>query len=159
MDGTVKPIPDGYPAITPYMCMQGASQAIDYYKSVFGAAERFRMPAPDGKIGHAEINIGGSVIMLADEFPKMQFRGPRAFGGSPVHLHLYVDNVDGIIERAVAAGAKILRPVKNQFYGDRSGTIEDPFGHVWHIATHVEDMTSEELCRRAEQASKEMGGG
>jgi PhnB protein len=156
---TVKPLPDGYPVITPYLCMEGASQAIDFYKSVFGATERMRMPAPDGKIGHAEIDIGGSVIMLADEFLDMQFRGPKAFGGSPIHLHLYVENVDGVIERAMAAGAKLLRPVKNQFYGDRSGTIEDPFGHVWHLATHIEDLTPEELFRRAERASKDMAGG
>ena len=159
MSGTVKPIPDGYPVITPYLCLEGASQAMDFYKRVFGATERLRMPAPDGKVGHAEIDIGGSVLMLADECPDMQFRSPNTFGGSPIHLHLYVENVDGVIERAVAAGAKLLRPAKDQFYGDRSGTIEDPFGHVWHLATHIENLTPEELCRRTQQASKDMAGG
>jgi len=159
MAGTVKPIPNGYPVITPYLCVDDASQAIEFYKSAFGAAERLRMPAPDGKIGHAEIELGGSVIMLADEFPDMGFRNPKALGGSPIHLHHYVENVDGVVERAVAAGAKILRPVKDQFYGDRSGTIEDPFGHVWHIATHIEDLTPEVISLRAEQASKDMAGG
>jgi len=151
----VKPIPDGYHAITPYLIVQGAAAAIDYYKKVFGAAERMRMDAPGGKIGHAELTLGGSVVMLADEHPERGYRGPKAFGGSAVSLMLYVPNVDDVFKRAVAAGAKELRPVADQFYGDRLGVLEDPFGHVWTIATHVEDVSPEEMRRRSEAMMKQ----
>ena len=151
----VKPIPEGYQTVTPYLVIQGAGAAIDYYKKVFGATERMRMPAPGGMIGHAELTIGGSVIMLADEFPQMGFSGPKAIGGTPVSLMLYVPNVDEVFKRAVDAGAKPLRPVADQFYGDRMGTLEDPFGHVWSIGTHVEDVSPEEMRRRSEDMMKQ----
>jgi PhnB protein len=156
-----KPIPEGYQTVTPYLVIQGASAAIDYYKKVFGATERMRMDGPGGMIGHAELTIGGSVIMLADEFPDMGFRGPKAFGGSPVSLMLYVPNVDEVFKRALDAGAKQLRPVADQFYGDRMGTLEDPFGHVWTIGTHVEDVSPEEMKTRHDQfvAKMQQGGG
>jgi PhnB protein len=145
----VKPVPDGYHSVNPYLCVDGAGAGIDWYKMAFGATEIMRMPGPDGKIGHAEIQIGNSRIMLADEFPQMNCRGPRAYGGSPVHLHVYLEDVDAVFARAVAAGAKALRPVADQFYGDRSGSLEDPFGHTWHVATHKEDLTPEEIAKRA----------
>ena len=151
----VKPIPEGYQTVTPYLVVQGAGAAIDYYKKVFGATERMRMPAPGGMIGHAEIQVGGSVIMLADEFPQMCFRGPKSVGGTPVSLMLYVPNVDEVFKRAVDAGAKELRPVADQFYGDRMGTLEDPFGHVWSIGTHVEDVSPDEMRRRSEEMMKQ----
>lgn len=144
--------PSGYHSVTPYLAVDGAAAAIDFYTTVFGATERLRMATPDGKISHAEIVIGTSTIMLADEFPDMGHRGPHAFGGSPVAIHVYVADVDATAERAVAAGAKLVRPVENQFYGDRMGTFADPFGHVWHVATHVEDVEPDELERRAEAA-------
>jgi PhnB protein len=149
MANTVKPIPAGYRSITPYLAIKGAAQAIDFYKKVFGAIEAMRMPQPDGRVGHAELVIGDSKIMLADEFDEMAFRGPGAFGGSPVHLHLYVEDVDAVFARAIGAGAKEIRPVQDQFYGDRLGTLSDPFGHVWHVATHKEDLTPQEIQRRA----------
>ena len=133
---SVKSIPEGYHSITPYLAIAGAADAIAFYKKAFGATEVMRMAAPGGKVGHAEVEIGGSRIMVADEHPDMGFLSPKTIGGSPVGLHLYVEDVDAVTRQAVAAGAKELRPVKNQFYGDRTGTIEDPFGHVWHIATH-----------------------
>ena len=145
----IKPIPDGYRQVTPYLIVDGAARALDFYAKAFGAVERMRMAAPGGKVGHAEIQVGDSVIMLADEHPEMGARGPRAFGGSPVSIHLYVADVDATVKAAVAAGAKVIRPVENQFYGDRSGTLEDPFGHHWHVSTHVEDVPHEELARRA----------
>lgn len=145
---SVKPIPDGYASVTPYLIINGAAQAIDFYKKVFNARERMRMPKPGGKIGHAEIEIGGSVIMLADENPEYNAKGPQTIGGTPVTIHVYVANVDEVYARAVAAGATQLRPVKNQFYGDRSGGFSDPFGHSWYVATHVEDVSEEELQRR-----------
>lgn len=148
MPAAVKPIPEGYPRVTPYLVIDGAARAIDFYKRIFGAKERFRMDAPGGKIGHAELQIGDSVVMLADEFPEMGYRGPRAFGGTPVSLHIYVEDVDAIAKQATAAGAKELRPVRDEFYGDRTGTFEDPFGHVWSIATHKEDVSREEMERR-----------
>ncbi|MGH7264366.1 MAG: VOC family protein [Candidatus Rokuibacteriota bacterium] len=152
--GTVKPIPDGYHEVTPYLIVDGAARALDFYKQVFGASERMRMPSPGGKVGHAEIAIGQSVIMLADEHPDMGARGPRAVGGSPVSLMLYVPDVDATVKAAVAAGAKLVRPVEDKFYGDRTGTIEDPFGHQWHVATHTEDVSPEELTRRAAAMAK-----
>jgi PhnB protein len=149
MAGTVKPIPDGYHAITPYLSIRGASDAIEFYKKAFGATEVMRMAQPDGRIGHAELQIGDSKIMLADEHPEMDFRSPRALGGTPVMLHLYVDDVDTVVSRAIASGAKALRPVQDQFYGDRSGSVADPYGHVWHVATHKEDLSPEEIGKRA----------
>jgi PhnB protein len=149
---TVNPIPDGYSAVTPYLIVADAAGAIEFYKSAFGAAERMRHTAPGGKVGHAELTVGGSVVMLADEFPEYNARAPGAFGGSPVTLHLYVDDVDAVVARAAAAGAAITRPVENQFYGDRAGAITDPFGHVWHIATHIEDVPPDEIARRAAAA-------
>src|SRR5712691_3595419 len=139
MTNKVKPIPHGYHTATPYLIVSGAAGAIEFYKKAFGATELMRMADPKGKIGHAEIQIGDSHIMLADEFPEMGYRSPQSLGGSPVSIHLYVEDVDTLASQAIAAGAKVLRPVKDQFYGDRSGTFEDPFGHVWTIATHVED--------------------
>ena len=146
---TVKAQPDGYHAVTPYLIVNGAAKAIDFYKKVFGAKELFRLGGPDGKIGHAELTIGDSVIMLADEHPQMGALAPGTIGGSPVRMLLYVENVDDVVPRAVAAGAKIVRPVEDQFYGDRAGGIEDPFGHHWHVATHKEDVTPEEMKRCA----------
>ena len=150
MAGKIKPIPEGYGSVTPYLIVQGAANAIDYYKTVFGATERMRMPGPDGKIAHAEIQIGGSYIMLADENPEMGARSPKTVGGSPVSLLVYVENVDRTVEKAVAAGAKVKSKVENKFYGDRMGGIEDPFGHQWYVATHVEDVSPEEMQRRME---------
>ncbi len=149
----VKPIPDGYARVTPYLIVDGAGEAIAFYRSVLGATERMRMPAPDGKIGHAELQIGDSVIMLADEFPEMDARGPRTVGGSPVSLLVYVEDVDSVFDRAVQAGAKALRPVEDKFYGDRSGSFEDPFGHRWDVACHVEDVPPAEMAERAAAAS------
>jgi len=149
MAGKVKPIPDGYHAVTPYMSVKGAANAIEFYKKAFGAKEVMRMPGPGGMIGHAEIEIGGSRIMLADEHPEMNFRGPKSIGGTAVHIHLYVDDADKVANQAAAAGAKIIRPVADQFYGDRLGSLEDPFGHVWHVSTHKEDLSMEELKKRA----------
>ncbi len=147
-------IPEGYRTATPYLIVQGAAQAIEFYKHAFGATEMLRMADPQGRVGHAEIRIGDSVIMLADEHPGMGYRGPRALGGSSVSILLYLEDVDTVFERAVKAGARALRAVTDQFYGDRSGTLEDPFGHVWTIATHVEDVPPEELKRRAEAAMR-----
>jgi PhnB protein len=145
----VKPIPDGYPRVTPYLHVDGANAAIEFYSKVFGATERMRMPAPGGKIGHAELQIGNSVIMLADEFPDMNVRGPKAIGGTPVTVMVYVEDVDEAFDRAIKGGAKEIRPVMDQFYGDRSGEFEDPFGHHWNVATHVEDVPPDEMAKRA----------
>ena len=154
-----KPIPDGYRTATPYLIIKGAADAIEFYKRAFGATELLRMADPQGRVGHAEIKIGDSVIMLADEHPAMGYRGPRSLGGSSVSILLYLEDVDGVFERAVKAGAKAQRPVADQFYGDRSGTLEDPFGHVWTVATHVEDVPPEEMQRRAEAAMKSAATG
>jgi PhnB protein len=145
-------IPEGYPRLTPYLIVDGASDAIDFYSSVLGATERMRFPGPDGKVGHAELELGDSVIMLADEFPEMDARGPRALGGSPVSLLVYVEDVDGAFERAVQAGAIALRAVEDRFYGDRVGRFEDPYGHRWDVATHTEDVPPEEMSKRAAEA-------
>jgi PhnB protein len=150
MSTNVKPIPDGYHTITPYLYMRGAAAALDFYKRAFDAKELFRMAMDDGRIGHAEMQIGDSRIMLADEFPEMNIRGPQSLGGASCGLLLYVENVDASSERAVGAGMKVIRPVQDQFYGDRTGTLEDPFGHVWTIATHKEDVSPEEMRRRSE---------
>jgi PhnB protein len=145
-----KPIPDGYHEVTPYLIVSGGAKALEFYAQAFGAVERLRIPpGPAGKVGHAEIVIGGSCIMLADEHPEIGALGPHTVGGSPVGLHLYVADVDAVVARAVAAGATLTRPVADQFYGDRVGGITDPFGHRWWIATRKEDLTSEELHRRA----------
>jgi PhnB protein len=153
-----KPIPEGHNRVSPYLIVNGGARALDFYKKAFEATELFRMAAPDGKIGHAEIKIGDTVIMLADEHPDHSAYAPGHFGGSPVSLHVYVEDVDKVAGRAVAAGAKITRPVADQFYGDRLGTLEDPFGHTWHVSTHLEDLTPEEIGRRAQAAMKEKKG-
>lgn len=154
--GTVKPIPDGYPVVIPYLSVDGADAAIEFYAKVLGATERLRMPAPGGRIGHAELQLGDSVIMLSDAFPEMGQRTPKELGGSPVGIAVYVEDVDAVFERAVAAGATAVRPVEDQFYGDRTGSFDDPFGHRWSVSTHVEDVSPDEMARRAAQA---MGGG
>jgi PhnB protein len=146
----VQPIPEGYHSVTPYLMLSNTAKAIDFYKEVFGATERLRLSMPDGKVGHAELNMGDSVVMLADECPALEATSPERIGGSPVHILLYVEDVDAVVSRAVAAGAKLLKPVENQFYGDRSGSLTDPFGHKWTIATHVEDVSPEETARRAQ---------
>jgi PhnB protein len=147
----VKPIPEGYPRVTPYLYVDGATQAIDFYRSILGAQERMSMPGPDGKIGHAELTIGDSVIMLADEFPDMGALGPKSVGGSPVTIQVYVEDVDATFDKALKAGASTLRPVEDKFYGDRGGEFEDPFGHRWSVATHVEDVSPEEMQQRMGQ--------
>lgn len=146
----VKAVPEGYHTATPYLICKEAAKAIDFYKHAFGATELFRLEGPGDSLGHAEIRIGDSPIMLADEFPDMNARSPESYGGSPVSILLYVNDVDRTVERAVAAGAKLVRPVQDQFYGDRTGTITDPFGHSWNIATHKEDVSPEEMKRRSE---------
>jgi PhnB protein len=145
----VKPIPDGYPQITPYLIVDGADRAIDYYKQVFGFTERMRMDAPEGRIGHCELTIGDSMIMLADAFPEMGILAPAQAGGSPVTISVYVEDVDAVFDKAVQLGAKPLRPVENQFYGDRNGQLEDPFGHRWSVASHVEDVSPDDMAARA----------
>ena len=148
MKSPVKPIPDGYHTTTPYLIIDGAAKAIDFYKRAFGATELMRAPGPGGKLVHAEIKVGDSIIMLADEAPQMGYRSPTSLGGSGTLIVLYVENVDQVAEQAIAAGAKVLQPVKDQFYGDRSGTFSDPFGHLWTITTHIEDLTLEEIEKR-----------
>jgi PhnB protein len=143
----VKPIPEGYSSITPYLIFEDAKSALDFYAKAFRAEELFRMPMGD-RIGHAEMLIGNSRIMLADEAPQMDFFGPKHHNGSPISLMLYVDDVDAFTKNAVAMGVNVLQPLKNQFYGDRSGTFVDPFGYRWTIATHVEDVSPEEMQRR-----------
>jgi PhnB protein len=145
-------MPKGYHSVTPYLACNDAARAIEFYKQAFGAAEVMRMPAPGGKIGHAEVKIGDSRIMLTDEYPEMDFLGPLARGGTTVHIHVYVKDVDAMAERAVAAGAKLIREVKDQFYGDRSGSLQDPFGHIWHLATHKEALSTAEMRKRAQKA-------
>lgn len=152
MPNPVKPIPDGYHTVTPYLVLKGAARAIDFYKQAFGATELLRMPRPDGTLGHAEIKIGTSPIMLADEDPTMGARSPESFGGSPVSILLYVEDADELFARAVRAGAKGVRPMADQFYGDRMGGVSDPFGYTWYIATHKEDVSEEEMRRRASAA-------
>jgi PhnB protein len=147
----VKPIPDGYHSVTPYLIIDGAAKAIDFYKTAFGATELFRMDH-EGKVGHAELKIGDSPIMLADEQPSMGYVSPKALGGTPVSLMIYVADVDTVYKQAISAGATELRAVKDQFYGDRSGNLKDPFGHVWTIATHKEDVTPEEMDKRLKSA-------
>jgi PhnB protein len=156
----VKPIPDGYHTVTPYLIVKGAAGALEFYKKAFGATELMRMADPTtGKVGHAEIKIGDSVLMLADEHPEMGFRGPQSLGGSAVGICLYVEDVDARFTNAVAAGATVSRPLQDQFYGDRSGTVTDPFGHVWTISTHKEDLTPEQIHQRMAGMKKGEGCG
>lgn len=147
----VKAIPSGYRTVTPYLAVRQATEAIEFYRRAFGAKERLRLAKPGGGIAHAELQIGDSVIMLADEFPAMEFRGPASLGGTSVSLHVYVKDVDASFRKATEAGAKALHEVKDQFYGDRTGSVRDPFGHVWHLATHKEDVPADELARRAKE--------
>ena len=149
-----EPFPEGFHSITPYLVVKGAAAAIDFYKAAFGATEVFRMPQPDGRVGHAELRIGDSVIMLADEFLEMKIVGPKTLGGTPVGILLHVADADATFNRAVSLGAQVMKPMADQFYGDRSGTIEDPFGHKWTISHHVEDVSPEEMKRRLAAAKK-----
>jgi PhnB protein len=152
----VKPIPDGYQSVIPYLIVDGAGDAIDWYTKSLGAKEMVRMGGPGGKVGHAELQFGDSVVMLADEFPDMGIKSPKTIGGSPVNLCVYLEDVDATFDDAVKGGAKVLQPVEDKFYGDRSGQIEDPFGHIWSLMTHVEDVSPEEMERRtAEQMPPE----
>ena len=144
----VQAIPTGYASVTPYLIVRDAARALDFYKKAFGAAELMRFPAPGGKIGHAEMKIGGGVVMLADESPEMGHKSPQTIGGTPITLMFYVADVDAQFAKALAAGGVVKQPLKDQFYGDRSGTITDPFGHIWTIATHTEDVSAEEMERR-----------
>ena len=149
----VKPIPDNYPQITPYLVVDGANEAIEFYSKVLGASERMRMGGPEGKVGHAELEIGESLIMLADEHPDMGTNAPKTVGGTPVTISVYVEDVDAVFAAALEAGATELRAVENQFYGDRTGQFEDPFGHRWSVATHVEDVPPDEMEKRAAEAA------
>lgn len=150
MAGNVKPIPEGYHSVTPYLVVDGAAKAIAFYEAAFGAIETVRMPTPDNRIGHAEVKIGDSVVMLSDAMKEMDHKSPKTLGGTPITLMIYVPDVDKTVAAALKAGAKELRPVENQFWGDRMGGVTDPFGHQWFIATHVEDVTPEEMKRRME---------
>jgi PhnB protein len=153
-----KAIPDGFHAVTPYLYIRGAAAALDFYKKAFGAIERFRLAGPDGRIGHAEIQIGDSILMLADEHPQMGAVGPQTLNGASCSFCMYVTDVDARFKQAIAAGGKEIRPVQDQFYGDRSGTLADPYGHVWVIATHKEDLTPEEVMRRGDEMMKKQAG-
>jgi len=153
----VESIPAGYRSVTPYLSIEGAAKAIEFYKRAFGATELFRLDAPNGKIGNAELKIRDTILMLGDPCEESTFRSPQSLGGSSVGLHLYVEDVDVQFARAVEAGAKIVQPVEDQFYGDRMGTLEDPFGHVWFLATHKEDLSPEEISKRAETFFKQVG--
>ena len=150
MPDPVSPIPEGYHSVTPYLIIRGAAKALAFYKLAFGAIEKFRMEAPDGRISHAEVLIGDSTLMLADEHSEIGAKSPESWGGSPVSLMLYVGNVDQVFAQAVEAGASVERPLADQFYGDRTGGLKDPFGHTWYVATHIEDVSPEEMARRAE---------
>lgn len=148
MNTKVKAIPEGYHSVTPYLVMKGAGNAIEFYKKAFNAVEHMRFPTPDNKVAHAELSMGNSRIMLADECAEMKAFSPETLGGCPISLMLYVENVDAVFAQAVAAGGKVARPLENMFYGDRSGSIEDPFGYKWHISTHIEDVSDEEIMKR-----------
>jgi len=154
----VKPVPDGYHTVTPYMTVRGAAKAIDFYKEAFGAVEVLRMPMPDGSVAHAEIKIGDSVIMMGEENPAWGNKSPQALGGTPTGLMIYVPDCDAVFARALAAGATVSKPLTDQFYGDRSGTVIDPFGHQWTLATHVEDVPPEEMQTRMDAMMAQMGG-
>ena len=149
MPKQVKKIPDGYTAVTPYLTVKGAAKAIDFYKKAFGAEEGYRLPMPDGKIAHAEIRIGGGAIMLHDEAPDWKALSPQTIGDTASSIMLYVNDADTVVKRAVDAGATLIMEVADQFYGDRCGSVKDPFGHKWTIATHIEDVTPDEIARRA----------
>jgi PhnB protein len=153
----VKPIPDGYHSVTPYLFVKSAGSAIEFYKKVFGAQEVMRMSGANGQVMHAELRIGDSLIMLSEENPQMGTQGPQSLGGTASSLHLYVENVDAVAGKAVEAGAKLVRPVIDQFYGDRSGTLIDPFGHMWSVGTHVEDVSPEEMRKRVAAMSQAAG--
>jgi PhnB protein len=155
----VKPVPDGYHTATPYLIVHDAAKAIEFYKKGFGAIELMRMPGPDGRIMHAEIKIGDSIIMLADESPEMGYRSPLALGGTPVSLLLYLEDVDARFEQAVAAGAKVQRSLRDEFYGDRMGTVVDPFGHIWSLSTHKEDLSPEQMEERFQEFMKRQAQG
>jgi len=152
----VKPVPDGYHTVTPYLTLDDAAAAIDYYKQAFGARERVRMDTPDGRVGHAELEIGDSLVMLSDEFPQGSTRSPKELGGTTAGAFLYVEDVDAVVKRAVDAGATVTMEVADQFWGDRFGSITDPFGHSWSIATHVEDVSPEQIAERAKEAMAAM---
>lgn len=144
-------VPKGYHTITPYLIVQDAARALEFYKRAFGAKEIFRMETPDGKIGHCELEIGDSKVMMADEMPQMNATAPGAARGNSFSLLIYTENVDLLFKRAIEAGAKVLRPLKNEFYGDRMGTLQDPFNHIWNLGQHVEDVSPEEMKRRADE--------
>lgn len=150
---SVNPIPADHHTVTPYLSIQNAAEALEFYKQAFGATERFRLMMPDGRLGHGEIRLGDSVIMIADEFPEYGVKAPPTLGGSPVSIHLYVEDVDAFFARALAAGATERKPVEDQFYGDRSGQLEDPYGHVWSVATHKQDVSIEEMQRHVDAMS------
>lgn len=147
----VQAVPKGYTSVTPYLIVANATQAIDFYKKAFGAKEVMRMEKAGGKVGHAELKINDAKIMLADEFPEMNALSPQAFGGTAVSIHLYLKDVDGVVQRALDAGAKLVRPVEDMFYGDRCGTVEDPSGHKWHVSTHIEDVSPREIRKRLDK--------
>lgn len=150
MAKNVKAIPNGHHTVTPYLAIRNATKALEFYEKGFGATVTYKLLMPDGRLGHAEIRLGDSVVMLADEFPEYGGKAPEAFGGSPVSIHLYVEDVDAFFKRALMAGARERKPVEDQFYGDRSGQLEDPFGHLWWVATHKEDVAPEELQKRVQ---------
>jgi PhnB protein len=156
--GTVRPIPEGYHTVTPYLYVRGATAAIDFYRNVFGAAEIVRMAGPDGRIMHAEMKIGDSVVMLGDENLQVGMLSPQTVGGFSTGLHVYVENSDAVVKKMVDSGAKVLRPIKNQFYGDRSASVLDPFGHMWSVATHIEDVSPEEMKKRMTAAMSQTAG-
>ena len=153
----VNPIPEGYHSLTPYLAVENAAEAIDFYKRAFGAKERMRMPAPDGRIAHAEIEIGDSVLMLSDPFPQSSFKSPKELGGTTAGVFVYVDDVDSVVQDAIDAGATVTMPVEDMFWGDRFGGVMDPYGHAWQIATHKEDLSEEEIAERAKDAMASMG--
>jgi PhnB protein len=148
---TAKAIPSGHRTVTPYLAIKNAAKALEFYKNAFGATDCYKLMMPDGRLGHAEIQLGDSMIMLADEFPEYGGKAPETLGGSPVSIHLYVEDVDAFFKKALAAGAKELKPVMDQFYGDRSGQLEDPFGHLWWVATHKEDIAPDEMQKRVQE--------
>jgi len=156
MTSNVKAIPEGYHSITPFLVVKNCADAIEFYKKAFDAEERYRMNMPDGKVGHAELKIGDSVLMLADEFPEMKSLSPKSIGGSPVSMYVYVQDVDAMFNNAVSAGGIVLDGVKDQFWGDRHGRLEDPYGHLWSIATHKKDLSPDEMKSAAEAAFSEM---
>ena len=157
MSDQVKPIPEGYHTATPYLILNDADKALEFYKQAFGAIEVVRMASPDGKVGHAEIKIGDSMLMLGEETLEMGYRGVQSYGGSPVSIMLYVEDCDALFNQAVAVGATVKQPMKDQFYGDRSGTVADPFGFQWNLSTHKEDVTPEDMKKRMEAAMSQSG--